>query len=249
MTGYVKNGFELCYIFGLQYPYIGSYNKGLNDNMTQPMIWIVGAGCGIGLGIAKSFGQRGYLPVLITRESDTLEQMKDILYDMNIEATGAVALTSDEAALRQTLSALEAEYGTPEAVVYNASAHAPGLPSEVQPSDMIEDFKVNVVGALTTAQCILPGMKTRGTGSYLLTGGGQALQPTASLVSLGVGKSGLRSLALSLHDEFKQYGLYAGTLTVCGFVQPNTSFDPQLVGEAFYSMHAKRSESEVMLKP
>ena len=217
--------------------------------MTQPMIWIVGAGCGIGLGIAKSFGQRGYRPMLITREAQTLSQMQDILRDMSIEAAGAVAHTGDEQALRETLAYLDTEWGTPDVLVYNASAHTPGLPSKVVPGQVTEDFKVNVIGALTAAQCVLPGMRARGTGSVLLTGGGQALHPTAALASLGIGKSALRSLALSLHEEFKGYGLYAGTLTVCGFVQQNTPFDPQTIGDAFYQMHMKRVEAEVVLKP
>lgn len=217
--------------------------------MKQPIIWIVGAGCGIGLGIAKTFGKRGYTPILITREQSILDEMKETLAGHNIHAEGAVAYAGDEQMLKQTLEQLEDTYGTPEVLVYNASSHTPGYPSTVAPTDMMNDFKVNVLGALTAVQCVLPGMKQLGNGSVLLTGGGQATHPTATLASLGVGKAGLRSLAYSLHDELKSYGLYAGTLTVSGFVQPDTAFSPDLIGEAFYQMHKNKSEAEVTLKP
>lgn len=217
--------------------------------MKQPMIWIVGAGCGIGLGIAKTFGKRGYTPVLITREESILNDMKGILAGHNIHAEGTVAYAGDQSSLTQALQHLESTYGTPDVLVYNASSHTPGYPSTVAPSDMIDDFKVNVIGALTAVQCVLAGMKQLGKGSVLLTGGGQATHPTATLASLGIGKAGLRSLALSLHDELKTYGLYAGTLTISGFVQPNTAFNPDLIGEAFYQMHKKKTEAEVTLKP
>lgn len=217
--------------------------------MKQPMIWIVGAGCGIGLGIAKTFGKRGYTPILITREQSILDEMKGILAGHNIHADGTVAYAGDENSLKQALEQLQATYGTPDVLVYNASSHTPGYPSTVVPADMINDFKVNVIGALVAVQSVLPGMKQQGQGSVLLTGGGQATHPTATLASLGIGKAGLRSLALSLHDELKSYGLYAGTLTVSGFVQPDTAFSPDLIGEAFYQMHKKKTEAEVTLKP
>ncbi|MGZ9586315.1 SDR family NAD(P)-dependent oxidoreductase [Paenibacillus marinisediminis] len=217
--------------------------------MKQPTIWIVGAGCGIGLGIAKSFGKKGYTPILVTRNSEILEEMIQTLASHNIEAHGDVAFTGDEADLNRTLQALDSRYGTPDVLVYNASSHTPGYPSEVEPQHMIDDFKVNVVGALITVQSILPGMKQRGSGTVLLTGGGQALNPSATLASLGVGKAGLRSLALSLHEELKAYGLYAGTLTVSGFVQPNTPFNPDMIGDAFYHMHKMKSDAEVTIKP
>ncbi|WP_028543916.1 SDR family NAD(P)-dependent oxidoreductase [Paenibacillus taiwanensis] len=217
--------------------------------MKQPMIWIVGAGCGIGLGIAKTFGKRGYLPLLITREESLLEAMKQALIEQNVTAEGTVAYAGDETSLRNTLNELEQQYGVPDVLIYNASAHTPGYPSEVAPSDMLADLQVNVIGALTAAQCVLSGMRTRGTGSILFTGGGQAIHPTATLASLGVGKSSIRNLALSLHDELKNYGLYAGTLTISGFVQPGTAFSPDVIGEAFYRMHQQKNEAEVIIRP
>lgn len=217
--------------------------------MNSSSIWIVGAGCGIGLGIAKSFGKRGYAPVLITKDEDNLQHMKQALLEHNIEAAGIVAYSGDVKGLTAALTELLEAHGTPEVLVYNASAHTPGYPSEVSTEDMLQDFQVNVLGAAASVQALLPKMKEQGKGSILLTGGGQALHPTATLASLGIGKSGLRSLALSLHDELKPHGLYAGTLTVCGFVQEGTPFDSKSIGDAFYKMHSEKKEAEVQLKP
>lgn len=217
--------------------------------MKQPMIWIVGAGCGIGLGIAKAFGKKGYTPILVTRQQEVLDNMRSALTELNIESEGAIAFTGCEEELHAALQDLGQRLGTPDVLVYNASLHTPGYPSELSTLDLMDDFKVNVVGALTAVQAVLPGMKQRGNGSILLTGGGQATHPSANLASLGIGKSGLRSLALCLHEEVKSYGLYAATLTVSGFVQPNTPFNSDTIGSAFYNMHKEKSEAEVTVKP
>ena len=217
--------------------------------MNQPSIWIVGAGCGIGLCIARTFGKRGYTPVLITKDESTLQHMKQALLEHNIQADGVVAYSGQLDQLSAALADLLERSGVPDVLVYNASSHTPGYPSEVSTSDLLQDFQVNVLGAVTSVQAVLPHMKARGTGSILLTGGGQALHPTPTLASLGIGKSGLRSLALSLHEELKQAGLYAGTLTICGFVQEGTPFDSSTIGDAFYRMHMEKKEAEVQLKP
>ena len=217
--------------------------------MKQPVIFIVGAGCGIGLGISMAFGKKGYKPILVTRNSDILEVMKENLASQNIDSDGVAAYCGDQDELKAALHTLEQRFGAPDVLVYNASSHTPGLPSELHSQDLINDFNVNVTGALITVQEMLPGMKQRGSGTILLTGGGQAVQPSAGIASLGIGKAGLRSLALSLHEEVKSYGLYAGTLTVSGFVQPNTPFHPELIGEAFYKMHQHKKEAEVVVTP
>jgi NAD(P)-dependent dehydrogenase (short-subunit alcohol dehydrogenase family) len=82
-------------------------------------------------------------------------------------------------------------------------------------------------------------MRACGTGTILFTGGGLAIDPTGWLpaASLAIGKAGLRSLALTLHQELAPDGIHAGTVTIAGQIQPGTSFDPDSIAAAFWSMH------------
>ena len=112
-------------------------------------------------------------------------------------------------------------------------------PSALDPDRLAEDFRINVVGALASAQAVLPGMLAAGRGTILFTGGGLALDPTGWLpaASLAISKSGLRSLAFSLNAELAPRGVHVGTVTVAGQIQPGTPFDPDRIAHAFWALH------------
>ena len=84
-------------------------------------------------------------------------------------------------------------------------------------------------------------MREAGRGTILLTGGGLALDPTGWLpaASLAVGKAGLRSLAQTLHKELAPEGIHVATVTIAGQIQPGTAFDPDLIADRFWHLHAQ----------
>ncbi|TVY11329.1 hypothetical protein [Paenibacillus cremeus] len=85
-------------------------------------------------------------------------------------------------------------------------------------------------------------------GTVLFTGGGLALYPYADYSSLAIGKSGIRNLAYSLHQELSPKGIYVGTLTINGFVKEGTYFSPENIANTFYSMYENRTETEIMFE-
>jgi short-subunit dehydrogenase len=104
-------------------------------------------------------------------------------------------------------------------------------------SQLVDDFRMNVVGALIAAQIVLPHMKTVGRGTILFTGGGLALEPQPSASSLAIGKAGIRSLAFSLHEELAPFHIHVATVTICGYVQGTTKFSPASIFESFLKLH------------
>ena len=136
-------------------------------------------------------------------------------------------------------------------LVYNALSATFGKPSTLAPETLVTDFRVNVTGALAAVRAVLPGMKTRGHGSILFTGGGWALQPWDEAASPSIGKAGLRSLAFTLAQELHGTGVRVGTVTICGEVAPGTPFDPDKIGEIFLAMHRapeNEFQTEVVFK-
>ena len=156
---------------------------------------------------------------------------------MQIELRTADA--GDLAALHTALASIAHDIGPVEVLVYNAYRASYALPSTVRPENVVDDFRVNVVGALAAAQAVLPGMRRRGRGTVLFTGGGLALDPTGWLdaCSLAIGKAGLRSLALTLNKELAPAGVHVGTVTIAGMIQPGTAFAPEKIVEAYWEMY------------
>ncbi|HEU4324411.1 MAG TPA: SDR family NAD(P)-dependent oxidoreductase, partial [Roseiflexaceae bacterium] len=159
-----------------------------------------------------------------------------------VAAHGIPADASDAASLAAAFGGVVQTYGAPEALVYNAAAVAPGEPSTLDPALVLDHLKINVVGALVSAQQVIPAMRVRGRGSILLTGGGLALHPIPQYASLALGKAAMRNLAFSLAGELAPDGIHVATVTVSGFIQPGTHFDPDDIAEEYWRLHAQPRE-------
>lgn len=190
---------------------------------------VVGFGPGMGAALARRFAEGGYAVVALGRDPARHAAL----------AGGGVEFRAADAGDPASLAAALPDGA--EVLLYNAyraTMAEPG-PSALDPAALVEDFRVNVAGALAAARAVLPGMLRAGRGCVLFTGGGLALDPTGWLpaASLAVGKAGLRSLALALHAELAPRGVHAGTVTVAGAVAPGTPFDPARIADAFWELH------------
>jgi short-subunit dehydrogenase len=185
--------------------------------------------------LASRFVQGGYAVVGLARDPSRLEAQPGV--------TMRTADASNPLALAKSIT----EGGPVSVLIYNAyrATMARRGPSDIDPAELVEDFRVNVAGALVAVQSVLPAMLNARAGSILLTGGGLALDPTGWLpaASLAIGKSGIRSLALTLHAELAPTGIHAGTVTIAGQVKTGTAFDPKRIAEAFWDLHADRPGS------
>ena len=204
---------------------------------------IVGAGPGIGLAVARRFAREGFHLALLARRAEAVQQ-----YSTELAASGAVArgLAVDvlgEASIAGAFAEVTAQVGAPDVLVYNVAASHAGLPSALAAEELVQDFRANVVGALLCAQQVLPAMRARGAGTILLTGGGLALSPSAQYAALAIGKAGMRSFTLSLAEELEPAGIHVATVTIAGGVQVGTHFDPDLIAEVYWRLHAQQRGS------
>jgi short-subunit dehydrogenase len=205
----------------------------------MPTCTIVGMGPGVGLAVARRFGREGFAVAMVARRESELERIAAELHREGIVATGIAANAADTFALSQSMTAIEERSGSIDALVYNAAAARQAEPTTLAPEDFVADLRVGVVGALVCAQAVYPGMRTRGRGTILLTGGGFAFEPVAAKSSLGAQKAALRNLAFSLHQELAPAGIHAATVTIGGVVGSNPRFAPDAIAEAYWTLHAQ----------
>lgn len=201
---------------------------------------IVGMGPGVSAAVARRFGREGFSIAAVARRADALATQVQALKDAGIQASAHVANASDPAALQAALGAIESAHGgTPDVLVYNAAGARFKPWAEVTPAEFAADLGTSIVGAFAAAQAVLPGMRARDSGTILFTGGGLAFEPAPNLASLGVGKAGIRNLAFSLFADLKDTGVHAATVTICGYVKAGTPFEPDLIAQAYWDLHAQ----------
>ncbi len=207
--------------------------------MNNPVCAIVGFGSGVSLAVARRFGREGSALALLARRAEAVEAHAADLRSAGFAARSFAADAADKPSVQHAFAQIYEQMGEPDVLVYNAALLREGQPSELDSEVLIQDFRVNVAGALLCAQQVIPAMRTQQRGTILFTGGGLALQPMAQYASLSLGKAALRNLCYSLGQELEPHNIQVATVTIAGFVQPGTHFDPDRIADAFWSLHTQ----------
>jgi len=103
---------------------------------------IVGAGAGISASVARALAAAGLKLGLAARNIDKLAPLA--------AETGAerfAADASDPAAVAQLFEEADARLGSPDVVLYNASARAPGSVAEIDPEAVRKAIEISAFGA------------------------------------------------------------------------------------------------------
>ncbi len=214
---------------------------------------IIGAGSGISRSVAELLGRAGHSIGLVSRDPTSLHKLKTDLHqrvDVDVHARAADA--SDPEQLQSAIAELVAQGGPCAGLIYNAAAMVPGGALDLDVETARKHFDVNVIGALVAAKAVAPAMIEAGHGTILFTGGGLALEPFPEWTSLALGKSALRSLALSLYKELAPVGVHVAVIAVCGIIEPGGPFDPNLVAKEYVRLIEKPGgveDREVIVQP
>jgi NAD(P)-dependent dehydrogenase (short-subunit alcohol dehydrogenase family) len=109
---------------------------------------IVGAGPGISMAVARRFAREGYTVVLIARR---LEKLGRFLEELQREGNGAYAYPADAAdftALSRVFREIHHQINPTDVLVYNVVGPRESSPSVLDAEKLVQDFRVNVAGAL-----------------------------------------------------------------------------------------------------
>jgi len=205
--------------------------------MKKNVCIIVGFGPGVGFGVAQAFAREGFALALLSRDPDRHAGLLADLRGEGFEVAAIAADAGDEAMLTAAIARSERELGPTGVLIYNAVAPTFLQPTALSVEKLVADFRVNVAGALAASLAVVPGMKERGSGTILFTGGGWALQPWDGAASPSIGKAGIRSLAYTLAQELSASGIHVGTVTITGQVAEGTHFSPTKIAEAYLQLY------------
>lgn len=204
----------------------------------------IGAGPGISLATAKRFGREGYRIVLASRSAaDNIrlsEQLKDDRIIVCYETTNA----ADPAQVAALIEKYQGEQL--EVVHYNAGVlHYDSTGALIMegvekqtPEAISSDVAINITGALVAISKTIPVMTARGYGTILLTSGGLSVEPTADLLTLSVGKAGIRTMNMALFEPLKAKGVHIASVRVSTLVASDPGH-PGKIAEEFWKLHAQ----------
>ncbi|MBD8836995.1 MULTISPECIES: SDR family oxidoreductase [Paenibacillus] len=208
-------------------------------------IAIVGAGAGLGMSIAKKFGQNGFRVALIARNEEKLNQLVIELEQLGIEAASFQADILNKEQIEMAFAAIKEKYGYIDVLEYSPTPSfdtvAPTL--DVTEENALYQFQYNVLGALSSVKQVLPDMLDKQSGALLFTTGGSAIHPVPMMGNVGIAISGLRNYIFNLNSELSDKGVYAGHLSIGIWMQPNSGVQDK-IADIWYDMYTKRDRVE-----
>ncbi|MEV3936502.1 SDR family NAD(P)-dependent oxidoreductase [Glycomyces sp. NPDC049804] len=210
---------------------------------------IIGAGQGLGMGVARAFGRRGYRIALIARTASKLELLVDELAALGITAAAFAADIRDRDALTAALTEAEAALGPIDVLEYSPSPTGTiATATALTVDDVAAQLDLHVLGAVAAVGRVLPGMLARGEGTILLTTGVSSTVPAPFLANVGMAMAGLRNWAHTLHSELEPTGVYAATVTIASGVIPGDPVaDPDAIGARYWDLHEGRDRAEAII--
>ena len=132
-------------------------------DLNGKLVWITGAGPGIGAAAARRLAQAGCRLILSGRRTGPLEEIA-------AETGGAVLPldVADRAAVNAAGERIAAEHGTVDVLVNNAGVNVPKRHwPDVSHADWEAVLRINVDGLFYCTQAVLPAMRARGEGQVI----------------------------------------------------------------------------------
>ena len=201
---------------------------------------IVGAGPGLGMALARRFGDAGHPVALIARTASRLQDCVATLRHGGIRAAAYPADVLDADRMRRALDSAAAELGAIDVLMW---AIGPGSTTitpaiQVTPERALAQVALHVGGAITATQHILPTMLARASGSVLLTTGASSVVPFGPLGDVGIAMAGLRNWTLSLRAAVAGSGVHVAAVTIATLIAPgHPDGDPDAIAERFFELH------------
>jgi NAD(P)-dependent dehydrogenase (short-subunit alcohol dehydrogenase family) len=221
----------------------------------------VGIRWGIGGAIALKFAQEGFRVVLTTRQAANA----DALHKAIVEHGGESLIVELDLVSRPSISdafaTIRAQMGDPHVLVYNAGyLEGRDLPPD---KELLEHVPVEIFetaqhiasrGPFLVAQEVLPAMRRRGAGSFLISNNQFSLRGRKRLTgqSLYYPRVMMRTLAQVLTEEYSEHGVHVANVVIDGLIDspgtralpraqqhPEIVMNPVKIAEAFYYLHTQ----------
>jgi NAD(P)-dependent dehydrogenase (short-subunit alcohol dehydrogenase family) len=221
----------------------------------------VGVRWGVGGAIAQKFAKEGFLTVLTTRKAANAAALEQAITSQGGRATTVELDLVSDASIAKAFATIRERAGDPDVLVYNAGyLEGRDLPPDKEllehvPLDIFETAQhVASRGPFLVAKEVLPAMRKRGGGSFLISNNASSLRGRKRLTgqSLYYPRVMMRTLAQVLTEEYSEHGVHVANVVIDGLIdspgtralpraqkQPEIVMNPVKIAEAFYYLHTQ----------
>jgi NAD(P)-dependent dehydrogenase (short-subunit alcohol dehydrogenase family) len=218
---------------------------------------IVGAGSGISASVARGLAAAGLKVGLAARNIDKLAPLA-----AEIGAERFVVDAVDPAAVAHLFEEADSRLGSPEVVLYNASARAPGPIAEIDPEAARKAIEISAYGGFLVVQQAAKRMLPKKHGAILLTGASASVKGFRHSAIFAMGKFALRGLAQAVARELHPQGIHVAHFNIDGGVRsarrpdpadrPDSTLDPDAIAQTYIEILRQPRSAwslEVELRP
>lgn len=218
---------------------------------------IVGAGSGLSASLARLFSKAGLKIALAARSPEDLAGL--------VGATGAKTFACDaskEDQVARLFADVDAAFGAPDLVIYNASFRTRGAFIDLVPADVEKAIAVTAFGAFLVAQAAAKRMLPNRHGAIFFTGASASVKGYAKSAPFAMAKFALRGLSQSLARELQPQGIHVAHFVIDGGIRsarriepadkPNSLLDPDAIAQTYLDVLRQPRNawtSEVELRP
>jgi len=140
-------------------PLLGSFRK--------QVVLVTGASSGIGKEVVLSFARQGAKLALAARRRELLGEVAQAVRDTGSEVLVVPTDVTAPRAARAAVAKVYRKWGRLDILVNNAGIMIPSPVEALQPKDLEAMLRVNVFGALSMMQAVLPLMRRQERGSIV----------------------------------------------------------------------------------
>lgn len=174
---------------------------------------IVGAGGGTSASFARILAKQGVKVVLAARNVDKLESMVKEIDGLSIACDA-----TDVSQVGDLFTELDQRIGTPDVVLYNASAYTAGPIATLDPELVHNSLMQTAYGAFLVAQRAASRMLEAGRGAIFFTGATASVKGFPQFAPFAMGKFALRGLTQSLARELGPKNIHIAHFIIDGSI-------------------------------
>ena len=183
--------------------------------MPKPVCAVVGIGPKNGTSFVRRFAAEGYAVALLSRKTDYSSKLA-----AELESAKAYACdVTDPSAVEAAFSAVRADMGEVDVLVFNAGSGVWGTIEELSAQDFEQSWRINTMGAFLVSKQVIPSMKEKKAGTIIFVGATASLRGKPFTTAFAPAKASQRSLAQAMARHLWPSGIHVSLIIIDGGVK------------------------------